>query len=905
MRLLRLRVEHLRRFRAPVEIRDLEPGINLFAGPNESGKSTLVRAIRAAFFERFKSNAAEDLQPWGDTSAAPSVELEFEWQGAHWKLSKRFLKQKRCDLEIGARRFNGDEAEEKLAELLGYQFPGKGPSKAQHWGVPGLLWIEQGEGQVLRESVAHAGAYLKSALGESLGDLASSAGDALIARVEAERARLLTASAGRPTGEYAEVLRQHEDAGARLTALDRDIAAYRQQVDRLAELRRLRAEDEGRPWEAYRRQAADAQAKLAEVQGWRQARAREAQDLEHCVASLQHGRDQQAAYARQHQELEQRARDRDATGLQVSELLADRPRIDAQVGQAQAAYRMAEARLATARGQAKRAVLAADLRRLTAEQARLAADLEQARTLQARVQALRTRLQGIRPDETVLKQLRSLDRALAELDAVRQSAATRLAYDLLPQQHIQAGDESLSGRGERLLLEPVALDVPGIGRLHIRPGGEDLADLARRRQETRARFDTLLAGLGAADLRQAEDQAEQARALKQEIELHESRLDGLAPQGVDAVSNRLALVEQERRTRSESLAALSQDPAEADAGTGAGTGTAQSGTAQAITEAAPEPLAEAQAEREQVAARERLQAAERQAAQHAQALGLAEQAGRTAVAEWQRLRDAVQAPERQRQEQELIARLAALQARETAVRQSLDALDARIAEARPEILEQDVQRFTRTAAQMEQAAKERREETIRVQSGLEALGAHGLEEQRADLAREAEFIARRRHELQRRAEALDVLLEMLRTGRQALTRRIQAPLQRHLNHYLHLLFPQAQLDVDEDLLPERLVRTGADGAVHEAVDALSFGAREQMGLISRLAYADLLREAGRPTLIILDDALVHSDHARLDGMKRILFDAAQRHQVLLFTCHPDRWRDLGARVVEMGMLGAA
>ncbi len=900
MRLLRLRVEQLRRFREPVEIRDLEPGINLFAGPNESGKSTLVRAIRAAFFERFKSNGAADLQPWGDTSAAPSVELEFEWQGVHWKLSKRFLKQKRCDLEIGARRFNGDEAEEKLAEWLGYQFPGKGPSKAPHWGVPGLLWIEQGEGQELRGPVAYAGNYLKSALGEHLSDIASSAGDALIARVETERAKLLT-STGRPTGEYAEVLRQHEDAGARLTELDRDIAAYRQQVDRLAELRRLQAEDEGRPWEAYRRQAVDAQARLTEVQGWRQARAREAQDLEHCVASLQHGRDQQAAYARQHQDLEQRARDRDATGLQVTELQADRPRIDAQVEQAQAAYRMAEARLTMARRQAKRAVLAADLHRLTAEQARLAADLEQAQTLQARVQALRARLQGIRLDEAALKQLRSLDRVLAELDAVRQSAATRLAYDLLPQQHVQAGDESLSGRGERLLLEPVALDVPGIGRLHIRPGGEDLADLARRRQETRARFDALLAGLGAADLRQAEDRVEQARTLRQEIELHETRLGGLAPQGVDAVSNRLALVEQELRICSESLAALPQDPD----GTDSGAGTFQISPARAIAGAAAGPLDEARAERELAAVRERLQAAERQAARHAQALVLAEQAGRTAAAEWQRLRDAVQAPERQRQERELIARLAALQARELAVRQLLDALDARIAEARPEILEQDVQRFDRTATQMEQAAKERREESIRVQSGLEALGAHGLEEQRADLAREAEFIARRRDELRRRAEALDVLLELLKTGRQALTRRIQAPLQRHLNHYLHLLFPQARLDVDEDLLPERLVRTGADGAVHEAVDALSFGAREQMGLISRLAYADLLREAGRPTLIILDDALVHSDHARLDGMKRILFDAAQRHQILLFTCHPERWRDLGARVVEMGMLGAA
>jgi hypothetical protein len=28
----------------------------------------------------------------------------------------------------------------------------------------------------------------------------------------------------------------------------------------------------------------------------------------------------------------------------------------------------------------------------------------------------------------------------------------------------------------------------------------------------------------------------------------------------------------------------------------------------------------------------------------------------------------------------------------------------------------------------------------------------------------------------------------------------------------------------------------------------------------------------------------------------VLFDAAQRHQVLLFTCHPEDWRDLGVPV---------
>jgi hypothetical protein len=38
------------------------------------------------------------------------------------------------------------------------------------------------------------------------------------------------------------------------------------------------------------------------------------------------------------------------------------------------------------------------------------------------------------------------------------------------------------------------------------------------------------------------------------------------------------------------------------------------------------------------------------------------------------------------------------------------------------------------------------------------------------------------------------------------------------------------------------------------LNTLSFGARKQIGVIS-LADADLLQEAGRPTLIILDDVL--------------------------------------------------
>jgi len=40
-------------------------------------------------------------------------------------------------------------------------------------------------------------------------------------------------------------------------------------------------------------------------------------------------------------------------------------------------------------------------------------------------------------------------------------------------------------------------------------------------------------------------------------------------------------------------------------------------------------------------------------------------------------------------------------------------------------------------------------------------------------------------------------------------------------------------------------------------------------------------------------------------MKRILFDAARRHQILLFTCHPENWQDLGVAPREMRSIKTA
>lgn len=864
MKLKTLRVEQLRQFRKPLEVTDLAPGLNLFCGPNESGKSTLVRAIRAAFFERHRSSSVDDLQPWGDSSAAPQVMLEFDCQGKRWQLHKGFLKQKRCDLQVDGRQFNGDQAEEVLAELLGFQYPGKGASKPAHWGIPGLLWIEQGAGQEVREAVGYAGDHLKSALGASLGEVASSAGDQLISDVERLRAELLTAT-GRPTGDFARTKDQHEKLHGELQGLDDKIVTYRQQVDRLGELRCLVAKDDAeRPWEAYRLKAGEAQQQL---DAWVAEQQREQDALHSCQNTLQLLRAQLEGFKAQAGELRQREQSREHALAAVEVLKGQQPQIEQQFITAREAYEQARTTVRLARQHEQRQAIEREISQLSKQLQAVVDKLSSARQVQGELLDLRNQLHANRIDPVQLKELKQAQENLAKLQIQQQAVATRLQFDLLPGQSIQLDGQPLSAQGELLLLEAADLQIAGIGRLRIQPGGEDLADLARQQERLQDEMTALLHGMAVDSLIQAEERSAQFKTLQTEIDGKEKLLSSHAPQGVDMlVLDEKALQQQltEQRDKLRNLPGI---------------------------EAQTVSLTVADAEEEAVAAQ--LKAAEKEQGDHASRLALAEQSVATTTTELQRLKDELQSPERQQREEQAGQQLIDLQADEERLKRAVEERARQIAAAHPEILRQDIQRFGATAEQLEKAARQRKLELASLQSALETQGAQGLEEQQAELAQELARTQRRHAELKRRAEALDLLLGLLREKRQALTRRLQAPLQKHLNRYVQLLFPQASLEVDENLIPSQLIRTVSQGQEVGAYDALSFGAREQMGLISRLAYADLLKEAGRPTLIILDDALVHSDRTRLDQMKRILFDAAQRHQILLFTCHPDNWCGLG------------
>ncbi|MGQ9425237.1 AAA family ATPase [Gilvimarinus sp. F26214L] len=863
MYLKRLTVQQLRQFREPFELSDLTPGINLIHGPNESGKSTLVRAIRAAFFERHRSGTVDDLRPWRDSAAAPTVELQFEAAGKEWRLTKSFLQRKRCDLQIGSERHSGDEAEAKLTELLGYEQPQRGASQDKHWGIPGLLWVEQGSGQDLQQSVEFAGDHLKSALNSLLGEVASTGGDGIIQAVSAQRDELLTGT-GRPRGEYDQVGKQRLELEEQLSALQDRIATYRTEVDRLGELRRQHQQDEdSKPWHALWKQHSEAEERFRQVQQRQQEQQREQQALEGSRQTLALLEQRRHELADQAGRLQQRERDLANARRAHEELGEQSPILEQSRERAQSAYSDAEQNVRQARAQSERTKLEQDVRRLKTRLEELAASIAKVREFQGELDAARAQARSNPMDENTLKALRKTCRELEETSIRLQVVATRLRYELDDGKSLTLNGETLQGAGEHQLLEESELLVPGIGKLQIAPGGEDVGKLRRQLERLEQEQAQQLNRLNATSLEQAEQRAQVHAKSLESVRRLEALLESAAPKGLDALRSEEGELRQQLDDCHSELDALPKPEGPAT------------------------PLREAEAARQ--TAELALDNAEGALQEHQTQLAMARQREENASREWQALRDEMNTPEREAATEKLEQQIRLTREQQAQLESSLRQRQAKIDEAQPDFLQQDMERLSASARQAETEHQARAVELQGLQSRLEVQGAEGLEEKHNELAAELEHVCRRFEELDRRARALDLLLNLLREKRQALTRRLQAPLQNHLDRYLALLFPKARLDVDESLQPGSFERDGELGHLEE----LSFGAREQLALVSRLAYADLLKEAGRPTLIILDDSLVHSDSGRLDQMKRILFDAAQRHQILLFTCHPDNWRDLG------------
>lgn len=868
MKLSAIRVHAFRQFRSGVHVTNLDAGLNIFHGPNESGKSTLAHAIRVAFLERHSAGTHHDLQPWGDSSASPEVHIDFVYNGRRHQLSKQFVRTKRCDLRIDTQSLTGEEAEQYLAGMMGFSMPARGTSRPENWGVPGLLWIEQGEGHHLHRPVEYAHQQLQGVLGDALGQVASSDGDRVLHAVQ-QRLEALQTRAGAPRGNYRQAVQEQEETQAQLNELDARVQHYRDEVDNLAQLQaRFSSDASEQPWREMRRQESEAREKLAQAQAMRDQLAQHRASLQASLQTqtllrqqLDTYRERKESLAARRQALSQAQEHADALSLQT-------PLLQAAVQDATHAYTQARATLEASRRVHTYREKRQQLANLQTEVARLEQQRKQAEAVLRTLETDQKRAATLNVDKRELHRLQALHEQLQALEIRQETIATRLQFDLLEGQSLELGNDRISGQSERLLLDATVLKIPGVGSLRITPGGEDVADLARERERVTHALQSGLQALQADNFQQLQQRAIEHDALATRIRQHQALLAVHAPDG-------MAALERQRSELATRVHTLQRECADLD--TPAPDSLPDVATAQQTEQLAERHLKQAQAKLQD----------------HHVSIATARAAVDAARRECDVAASLADSPDNEKAEQDTLRQLYEERARAASLEHQIAQLEGSINAVRPEMLEQDIARFGRSATQMQEEHAERAR-TIREMKGrLQAWGAQGLEEQQRTLQSRLAALERRVADFGRQVRALALLHELLSSRRQALTRELHEPLRRRMMHYLDVLFggSDGALDVvlGDGLMPVGLTRNDTQAAL----DALSFGAREQMGLVTRLAYADLLKEASQPTLIMLDDALVHTDATRLAHMKRILYDAADRHQILLFTCHPEKWRDMG------------
>ncbi|MCE7030505.1 AAA family ATPase [Jiella avicenniae] len=866
-------------------LENFDPGLNVVVGDNEAGKSTLLKALRAAFFQKYRGRgeAVEAFLPYGGDGRRPTVAVSFSHGGADYRLTKSFLTRPAAELEGPWQTpVSGDAVEEKLAELLGFTHPGRGDSKlSEHQGAFGLLWVEQGRSNTGLDIGAGRDAVTASLEGEVGTILGGERGRSLILAAKALNDRHFTA-----TGRQA--------ANGPLKAIDDELAAARQelgekraaQADLDQKLKRL--EDRRRSLKGYEDErtvekaeeglrAAEASLRRAEE------REREWQAAESALRQVEAVRAGAVEALQRRDDLVKAAtaarRAFETAAAEFAEIDAAARVAVGAVDDAVKAQNAARAALKMAEDRHEAHRRRSDLARESAARDRLDAVVAEAGDLTERI-AMRAAERDLATiDQKTLTAIDKAERRQRDCEVRLQVTAPAVVFEPEAGKSVRSvgGEAVAPGEPLRVLSRSRYL-LEGFGAMTIEPGG-GAANLETELREAQSALAGLLKGCGVA----RGDDARRLFAARQELEadlkLLSARRDALVPEGLDAARARLRAAEA-------AVGRLRAAVAE-DAGGGA------SPIAGEDAEEVAESLVAAlnQARRATTAADERYRVASQDSETATLRRAAAESDLTHLKAQAERLRNEAETAEGAVPRPRLLERLAEADADLEAKRGRLALQRREREEEGREAAEARLKAAERTLRQITATVQQLRDETIGLEGEVRVAGGSGLGEAIQLLDERIGDLDRRRARIAREADASRLLYKTLLDAQRAARERWLGPIKTRVAPFLRLIHPETDIDLDEETLELKgLTRAG----VEERFDRLSAGAREQVAVVTRLALAQVLKQGGHPATVILDDALVNTDETRLERMHQVLREAARELQVIVLTCRERDFRDLGA-----------
>jgi uncharacterized protein YhaN len=470
--------------------------------------------------------------------------------------------------------------------------------------------------------------------------------------------------------------------------------------------------------------------------------------------------------------------------------------------------------------------------------------------------------------------LRRLDSNAREEAARLKAVATLL--ELTPDEGRRATIQGEAIEADALtLIEPTQIDLEGYGTIRVTPGGEDLSSRRAVAEAAASELKLELDRYGIASVQDAVRQASDRETWLNEAAIRRTTVEAHAPEGLDALRNDVATLEAEVRRIHEDI-----DDAEIPDMTAA----EAAGRADELAR----KLKDVETEERKVS--DALKDAEGDLQTTKSALSAVTIQRETAENRAKVLRDALDASATEDKDEDLEQALqGATKAQQTASA-VVEAVKESLANSDPDGARRELEAADEGRHKVEANLQKRRQVVRDLEIELRALGkddtAAEIEVAEGELARAEALEARLRHE----ADALTLLQDTLVEEEKVARETFLTPVRDRIEPYLKRLFPGSELMLDDQTLEiTHLRREGQD----EPYERLSIGTREQLAVLARLAFADLLDEHGKKSPIILDDALVFSDDQRFEEMQRILDRAAERLQIIVLTCHERAYFDHG------------
>lgn len=897
MKLRSLAVNQFKKFTSPTRLDGIEDGLNVVVGPNEMGKSTLLDALRAALFEKYSSKAQPITALQNDRNlAAPVVELAFELDDGLYRITKRFVKKPYARLSCpDGRNLEGDAAEDTLRGLLGFDEPGKTGAKPETLGMWNVLWVQQGQSLGALDLPDSARSNLHGALESEVGTvLGGRRGRALPQAIEKQLGELITGTTGRPRGAYKELIdrvktlredldglcnRRHD-----LTQTMDELVTAQETLERLSSGNRNEADQQELAEARQRhRQLAELEARIEAAATERELRRRNLEQAEQTVAGRQQLKDdikkEQAA-------LEAAGKRLAEVREQEKEARAQLDKLRGGVGDAEAAVAKADETVSR-----QRRVLGAVEREARIRE--LEDRRKKAQAAEKRQGGAQQGAAAILVTDDAIKVIRSAAKNLETIESRLSAAATRITFDMAPEglSGIQVNGQALTAEQPSVqAVEPATITIPDRGRITVEPAITDRDKLLGQQSKARTKLKDALETAGAKALRDAEDQygrrqkhLQEAELARQEAELHAPATEEYGA-GAAALADHIEGLRQVLKRELDELD-LRELPGRQEAETALR-------TAQDKAQEARDALG---------AARAALSGPEDTLSQLQTELGTVRARHDDSKERLKKLRRQLVEAQEARPDDELQA---AIETARTALLEQEEAISDLEAQRTDETLPQLQARIDR----LEKALQDRRDKRTNLKeriaglkSRVEAAEGAGLDEAIEQKARELELAEEECRRQDREVQVLSLLLSTLRGAEQEAKERYLSPVLNRVRPYLQLLFPGAEITIDENLHITGVVR---EAGYEEAFHHLSMGTQEQIAVLVRLVFAEMLVEQSRPATVVLDDALVFSDDRRMGRMFDILNMVARTVQVIILTCREQLFEELGGRPLSLAAASA-